>query len=81
MNLRKFISRNCCGYTPTDVSGAEVGELIVLINTPGEQPRRLTHGSCVNPVFGRIAGHELVQPKARNGRIEGQCSRYSIKRK
>jgi hypothetical protein len=60
MNLRKFISRNRCDYTPTGVNDAEVGELIVLINTPGEQPRRLTHGGCVNPVFGRIAGHELV---------------------
>jgi hypothetical protein len=81
MNVRKFVSRTRCGYIPTDVGGAEVGELIVLINTPGEQPRRLTHGGCVNPVFGRIAGHELVQSKARNGRIESQCSGYRIKRK
>lgn len=81
MNLRNLISNSRCRYELTDVVGAQVGELKILIDTPGEQPRGLTHGGCVNPVFGLIAGHELVQAEARNSRTKSQSSGYSIKRK
>lgn len=81
MNIRNLNPNSRCRYELTDVVGAQVGELKALIDTPGEQPRGLTHGGCVNPVFGLITGHELVQAKASNGRIKSQSSGYSIKRK
>lgn len=52
---------------PTDIHGIEMGELIVLIHAPGEQPGRLAHGGRVNSILGCIAGHELVQAVSRDG--------------
>lgn len=51
---------------PTDIHCVEMGEPIVLIHAPGEQPGRLAHGGRVYPILGCIAGHELMQAVSRD---------------
>lgn len=68
--LRNFTSTADCKDELTDVVGTQMGELKIFINSPSKQPWGLTHGGCINPVFSLIAGHELVQSKSRNSRIE-----------
>jgi hypothetical protein len=68
--LRNFTSKGNCKDELTDFVGTQMGELEIFINSPSKQPWGLTHGGCINLVFSLIAGHELVQSKSRNSRIE-----------
>jgi hypothetical protein len=63
----------------TDIDGIKVGELVLLIYRPRKKLRGLAHGSGVNPILGSIAGNELVQPKARDCRVESQSLCEGIK--